>query len=203
MRDLIERIHLEDWMPFDKARGLVAAFLGDCVAYPVHGFYSRKRGVNKDIPEEYYPLVLLGESLSSVKAIRLSPDSFSGCDGALLLEDESTVCVQVTLAHERDYGCTVRHSLRDTGQYMPTGGARDTMEVVEQRKKRILDAIEDKESKFRAETDVLLVVDESISWGDVIDPALPYALEAALNRLPASKYAATYVLFGSDMRKVR
>lgn len=200
---MIERIHLEDWMPLDKARELVDEFLGDRVTYPDHDFYSRKRGVNKDIPEEYYPLVLLGESLSGVKAIRLSPDSFPGCDGALLLEDESTVCVQVTLAHERDYGCMVRHSLRDTGQYIPAGGAHDTMKVVEQRKKRILDAIGDKESKFRTGTDVLLVVDESISSGDVIDPALPHTLEAALNTLPDSRYAATYILFGSNLRKVR
>lgn len=200
---MIERIHLEDWMPLDRARGLVDAFFGDRVTYPNYEFYSRKRGVNKDIPEEYYPLVLLGESLSSVKAVRLSPDSFSGHDGALLLKDESTVCVQVTLSHERDDGCTVRHSLRDTGQYIPDGGARDTAEVVEQRKKRILDAIEDKEFKFRAGTEVLLVVDESISWGDVIDPSLPDALEAALNTLPDSKYAATYIIFGSDLRRVR
>lgn len=200
---MIERDHLENWTPLSEARALVEAFFRDGATYPDYEFLSRKRGVNKDIPEEYYPLVLLGEGLSSVKAIRLSPDSFSGHDGVLLLEDDSTVRVQVTLSHERDYGCTVRHGLRDTGQYTLDGGTRDIAEVVEQRKNRILDAIKDKQSKFRTGTDVLLVVDESISWGDVIDPSLPDTLEALLSTLPGSKYDATYIIYGSDLRRLR
>jgi hypothetical protein len=50
---------------------------------------------------------------------------------------------------------------------------------------------------------VLLIVEESISWGDLLDPGLPNALEAALSKLPPSKYSASYVAYGRDVRQVR
>ena len=81
--------------------------------------------------------------------------------------------------------------------------ARDTASVIAQRTQRILAAVEDKEMKFRPGTDILLVADDSISWGDVIDPGLPNALNEAFEVLPDSKYTATYVLFGEDVRRMR
>ena len=200
---MIERCDLEDWLPLDKARELVDAFSGDPSTYPDYEFFSHNRGVYKDISEEYIPLLLLSESLPHVQALRLSTDSFPGHDGVLLLDDESTISVQVTVSQEHDDGYKARHSLRDIGEYIPDGGAGDTQGVIAQRTQRILDAIQDKESKFRAGTNVLLVVDESISWGDVIDPGLPDALDVALHMMPGSKYASTYVIFGTDVRKVR
>ncbi|MEZ4620764.1 MAG: hypothetical protein R2867_35375 [Caldilineaceae bacterium] len=199
---MITRIDFEEWMSLSMAREVVDSFFGDRSTYPDFEFYSRKRGINKDIPEEYYPLLLLGESLPYVERIRLSPDSLPGPDGALLLDDGSMLSVQVTLSYERDDGYAIRKSLRDTGWYTK-GVACDTANVITQRTQRILAAVEDKEAKFRPGTDILLVVDKSISWGDVIDTTLPNSLNKAFKALPVSKYSATYVIFGVDVRRVR
>ena len=197
---MIDRSHLEQWIPVSDARGVADEFFDDRQTYPDDSSYSRKRGINKDVPEEYHPLLLLAEHLDA-KSLRLSPDSLPGPDGALLLPDESEITVQVTVSHERSDGYKVRQSLRDNGSWS-TGGF-ETNEVIAQRLERILDAVEDKEAKFRAGTDVLLVVDKSISWGDVIAPGLPDALARAIERLPESRYSATYVAYGTDVRRVR
>lgn len=189
-------------MSLAVVREVVDSFFSDRSTYRDFEFYSRKRGLNKDIPEEYYPLLLLGESLSHVESIRLSPDSLPGPDGALLLDDGSTLSVQVTVSRERDVGYAIRKSLRDTGRYTP-GAACDTANVIAQRTQRILAAVKDKETKFRPGTDILLVVDKSISWGNAIDPGLPNSLNEAFKALPVSKYSATYVIFGADVRRVR
>ncbi len=199
---LIDRSRLEAWIPLAEARRLADEFFGDRDAYPDYDFYSRKRGINKDIPEEFYPLLLLAEQLPSATSLRLSPDSLPGPDGAVLLDDGSEATVQVTLSHERGDGYQIRQSLRDTGSW--TGGkGRDTNEVIAERMGRILEAIADKEAKFRAGTDVLLIGDQSIAWGDVIDPGLPDALAEAIRSLPPSSYSATFVAFGADVRQVR
>jgi hypothetical protein len=191
---------LESWIPVAKARELVNGFFDDRITYPDYDFYSRKRGINKDIPEEFYPLLLFAESIPSATSLRLSSDSLSGPDGVVLCEDGSEITVQITMSHERDNGYKIRQSLRDTGTWI--GKGRDTNETIAERLGRILEAIKDKETKFRAGTEVLLVVDESISWGDVIDPSLPNALRDAVALLPASKYSATYVIFGTNVRQM-
>jgi len=198
---VINRSHLEHWIPLSDARDLAGEFFGDRATYPDSEFYSRKRGINKDIPEEFYPLLLLAEHLPAAKSVRLSPNSLPGPDGAILLADESEITVQVTVAHERSDGYKVRQSLRDHGTW--SSKVFNTNEVIKQRLERIFDAIEYKEANFHVGTDVLLIVEQSISWGDVIDPGLPDALEAALDQLPTSKYSATYVAYGKDVRQVR
>ena len=198
---MINRSHLEYWIPISDARDLVDKFFGDRATYPDSDFYSRKRGINKDIPEEFYHLLLLAEHLPTAKSMRLSSNSLPGPDGAILLADESEITVQVTVSHERSNGYKVRQSLRDHGTW--SSKAFNTNEVIKHRLERILSAIKDNEANFRAGTDVLLIVEESISWGDVIDPGLPDALEAALSQLPASKYSTTYIAYGTDVRQVR
>ena len=153
------------------ASDFAGKFFGDRVTYTNGKFYSRKRGINKDIPEEFDHLLLLAEHLMDAMSVRLSPNSLPGPDGAILLADKSEITVQVTVAHERSDGYKVRQSLRDNGTWMSK--VSNTNEVIEQRLKRIFDAIIDKESNFHVGTDILLIVDESISWGDVIDPGLP------------------------------
>jgi hypothetical protein len=199
---VIIRSHLENWIPLADARDLVDRFFEDRATYPDSDFYSRKRGINKDIPEEFYPLLLLAEHLPTAKSLRLSSTSLHGPDGAVLLVDESEITVQVTVSYERSDGYKVRQDLRDHGTWSSKGFI-STEEVIKQRLKRILDSIKDKEANSGAGKDVLLIVDQSISWGTVIDPGLPDALEAALSKLPPSKYSATYVAYGADVRLVR
>lgn len=198
---MIERNLFEKWVPVKGVRKLVDEFFNDRTTYPDYEFYSRKRGIYKDIPEELYPLLLFAESHASAASLRLSPDSLPGPDGAVLLNDGSEITVQVTLSKERGDGYKKRLSLRDPGFQDVKG--RNTKVVIGERLERIIDAIRDKEINFRAGTEILLVVDESISWGDVIDPGLPDAIQEAIIPLPPSKYSATYVIFGKDIRRVR
>lgn len=197
---VIVRTQLEAWLPLAEAHALAQTFFDDRVTYPDGDFYSRKRGINKDIPEEYHPLLLLADHLAAA-AVRLSPDSLSGPDGALRLSDGSELTVQVTLSHERDGGHETRLTLRDTGTH--TGECVATDHEIAVRLSRILDALREKERRYRKGTDVLLIVDKSIAWGDVIDPGLPIALEEAARQLPPSRYLATYVAYGSDIRRLR
>jgi hypothetical protein len=198
---VIKRSQVERWVSLSDARTLVEQFLSDHNTYPDSDYYSRKRGINKDIPEEFLPLLLLAEHLPTAKSVRLSTLSVPGPDGAILLADGSEIAVQITVSHERSDGYKIRHSLRDNGIWCSK--ARATDDIIQQRVERIIEAIKEKENNIRTGTDVLLIVDESISWGDVLGQGLPKALSAALGQLPASKYSATFVIYGKDVRQIR
>lgn len=198
---MIKRNYLENWISIEKARKLVDEFLNDRATYSDYEFYSHKRGINKVILEEFYPLLLFAEFLPSAASLHLSPNSLPGSDGAVLLKDGLEITVQITLSHERSDGYKMRQSLRDNGVWSTK--MRNTNEVISERLERIIEAIKDKETNFRVGTLVLLIVDESISWGDMIDPGLPNALEEAIVSLPPSKYSDTYIIFGKDVRQVR
>ena len=64
---MIERSDLEQWMSVDAAGAIVQSFFDDRETYPHHSFYSRSRGINKDIPEELWPLLLLARNLPEAK----------------------------------------------------------------------------------------------------------------------------------------
>ena len=200
---MIERNLFEKWIPVLEARKLVDDFFHDRKTYPDFEFYSRKRSINKDIPEELYPLLLFAETLSTAANLRLSPDSLSGPDGVILLEDRSEINVQVTLSKEHGDGYKKRLNLRDRSAIKAkTWNNRN--EMISERLERIIDAIREKEINFRDGTKILLIVDESISsWGDVLDPGLPNAIQESLASLPPSKYSGTYVIFGEDVRQMR
>lgn len=198
---MIKRSQLENWISITKARKLVDDFFDDQITYPDNDLYSRNHGIYKVIPEEFYPLLLLAETLSSAKKLRLAPDSLPGPDGTILLKDKSEITVQITMSHERSKGYyKKRHNLRDKGFHVNEG--KKTNDIFIERLKRIIEAIKDKESKFYKGTDVLLIVDESISWGDKIDPSLPNAVKNAVTLLPPSNYSAIYVIYGRDIRKI-
>ena len=61
---MIERSDLEQWMSVDEAGAIVESFFRDRQTYPDYDFYTRTRGINKDIPEEWWPLLLLARNLS-------------------------------------------------------------------------------------------------------------------------------------------
>jgi len=198
---MIERKDLEQWMSVDEVERIVQSFFNDREAYPDHDFYSRRRGINKDIPEELWPLLLLARSLPKAKTLRLAPSAIAGPDGEIRFCDGSIVRVQVTSSLERNGGYLVRQQLRDTGSYATA--ARDTLEVVEERLCRILDAIIDKERRYRKGTDVLVIREQSVSWGDVLEPTLKARLAEELSTLEPSNYSATYITFNEAVYKVR
>jgi hypothetical protein len=198
---MIERSDLEQWMSVDAAGRIVQTFFDDRETYPDHDFYSRRRGINKDIPEELWPLLLLARSLPEAEALRLAPPAIAGPDGEIRSHDDSVIRVQVTSSLERDGGYLVRQHLRDTGSYATA--TRDTLEVVEERLCRILDALVEKEQRYREGTDVLVIREQSVSWGNVLEPTLKARLAEEVSALEPSNYSATYVTFNEDVYRLR
>ena len=198
---MIERSDLEQWMSVDEAGVIVQTFFDDRETYPDYNFYSRCRGINKDIPEELWPLLLLARNLLEAEALRLAPPANEGPDGEIRKSDGSIIRVQVTSSLERYGGYLVRQQLRVNGSYSTP--ARNTLEVVEERFRRILDAIVEKEQHYRKGTDVLVIHEQSVSWGDVLEPTLKARLaEKVINSEP-SKYSATYIIFNEDVYRLR
>ncbi|CAG0932095.1 hypothetical protein TFLX_02455 [Thermoflexales bacterium] len=198
---MIERSDLEQWMSVDAAGRIVQSFFDDRKTYPDHDFYSRHRGINKDIPEELRPLLLLARSLPEAEVLRLAPPAVVGPDGEIRTRDGFVIRVQVTSSLERDGGYLVRQQLRDTGSY--TTAARDTLEVVEERLCRILDALTEKEQRYREGTDVLVIREQSVSWGDVLEPTLKARLAEEVSTPEPSNYSATYITFNEDVYRLR
>jgi len=198
---MIERSDLELWISVDEAGAIVQSFFDDHKTYSDHSFYSRRRGINKDIPEEFWPLLLLARNLPEAEALRLTPPANEGPDGEIRISDGSIIRVQVTSSLERYGGYLVRLQLRVKGSYKTA--ARETLEVVEERLNRILDAIVEKEQCYRKGTDVLVIQEESVSWGDVLEPTLKARLaEKVINSEP-SNYSATYIIFNEVVYRLR
>jgi hypothetical protein len=198
---MIKRSDLEQWISVDAAGHIVQSFFDDRETYPDHDFYSRSRGLNKDIPEELWPLLLLARSLPEAETLRLAPPAVAGPDGEIRTRDGSVIRVQVTSSLERDGGYLIRQQLRDTGSY--TTAARDTLEVVEERLCRILDALAEKEKRYHEGTDVLVILEQSVSWGDVLEPTLKARLAEEVSTLEPSNYSATYITFNEDVYRSR
>jgi len=198
---MIDRSDLEQWMSVDVAGAIVQSFFDDRETYPDHSFYSRYRGINKDIPEELWPLLLLARNLPEAEALRLMHPANEGPDGEIRMSDGSIIRVQVTSSLERDGGYLVRQQLRDIGSY--AAPARDTLEVVEERFRRMHAAILEKEQRYRKGTDVLVIQEQSVSWGDVLEPTLKARLaEMVINSKP-SKYSAIYIIFNEDVYRLQ
>jgi hypothetical protein len=198
---MIERSDLEQWMSVDAAVAIVQSFFDDHETYPDRSFYSRDRGINKDIPEEFWPLLLLARNLPEAEALRLAPPAIEGPGGEIRISDGSIIRVQVTVSLQRDGGYLVRQQLRDIGSYATP--ARDTLEVVGERLRRILDAIVEKEQRYRKGTDVLVIHEQSVSWGDVLEPTLKARLVEKVITFEPSKYSATYIIFNEDVYRLR
>ena len=198
---MIERTELEQWLSRDEAERIIRSFFSDREHYPDSDFYSRRRGINKDIPEELWPLFLLARSFPEAEAIRLSPPSIAGPDGDIRTRDGSIIRVQVTSSLERDGGYLVRQHLRDAGWYATA--ARDTLDVVEERLHRILDALMEKEQRYREGTDVLVIREQSVSWSDVLESTLKARLTEEVSALDPSNYSATYVIFNENVYRLR
>src|SRR5665811_784163 len=124
---MIERSDLELWISVDEAGAIVQSFFDDHKTYPDHSFYSRRRGINKDIPEEIWPLLLLARNLPEAEALRLTPPANEGPDGEIRISDGFIIRVQVTSSLERNGGHKVRLQLRVKGCYKTA--ARETLEV--------------------------------------------------------------------------
>ena len=77
----------------------------------------------------------------------------------------------------------------------------DTAAIVEQRFSRIVEALREKEQNYHHGTAVLVIREESVSWGSELGPVLKARL--ALERQRASHYNAIFITFNEDVWKLR
>ena len=77
------------------------------------------------------------------------------------------------------------------------------LEVVEEMFRRIRDAISEKEHRYRKGTDVLVIQEQSVSWGDVLEPTLKTRLAEMVINFKPSKYSATYIIFNEDVYRLQ
>lgn len=192
---MIERSDLEHWMSIDEARSIVLSFFDDREIYPDHDFYSRRRGINKDIPEELWPLLLLARNLSEAVALRLTSPAIAGPDGEIQTRNGSVIRVQLTSSLERGNGYLVRQHLRDAGFQITAP------DPVEERLRRILDALLEKEQRYREGTHVLVIRERSVRPG--VESSLKTRLAEAVAALQPSNYSATYITFNEDVYRLR
>jgi len=186
-------------MTIQEAWETINAFFNDRSTYPDFAFYSRKRGINKDISEELYPLTLLADYLPNGVAIRLNSPSTQGPDGEIKLANGDVFTVQITKSDERDGGYTRRLTLRDKGRYIRV---MDSHSETEKRLKRILAAIRDKEERYRTGTDVLLIIEERVKYSPLLESELKTKISEAVCHLPKSKYSQRFIVFGEQITPI-
>ncbi|AZP13551.1 hypothetical protein [Undibacterium parvum] len=96
---VLQREKLEQPHTLDEMRNLLDRFSADHIAFPDQLVHLR-RGVFKDIIEEYAPLYSLANNLEGFMWARLTKESFPGPDAIIQLNDQSQIAIQITTAGE-------------------------------------------------------------------------------------------------------
>ena len=91
-------------------RALLEAFFTDRAAFS-DSVVHRRRGLAKDMIEEYAPLYRLARELEGFKTARLTTDSFPGPDALVQFVDGSEVAIQITTAGETESTALHRETL--------------------------------------------------------------------------------------------
>ncbi|RLB59247.1 MAG: hypothetical protein DRI90_15665 [Deltaproteobacteria bacterium] len=206
---------LEEPLTLHRAQAIVESFSTDRVTYPHRDVHSRK-GVCKILIEEFCPLVRLAEEFQHVDHIRLLPEAHQGPDGEIGLRDREPLQVQITCSSQSRDRALQREQLRDgkitfthqhhdrdksTKRVVATGRASTTPAAdVQSRVTRIMGAIEAKEEKFYAGTDILLVLDDSSNFKHL--EGLHEAVCEEIRPRPRSHYRQIYVSYGNDLKQV-
>lgn len=165
------RLSLEVPQTLDDMREIIASIENDG-EYPSSEL-RRRRGVAKDLVEEYIPLYWLARAIPDVRSGYLTPASTSGPDALLAFADDSNWAIQITCAGENKATALQRellnnrevvfanqvpqrdratHNITQTGRVLTTKKANADAAVTE-----ILAAIKRKTRKYRSGTDTLLV----------------------------------------------
>ena len=74
---------------------------------------------------------------------------------------------------------------------------------MKERLSRILDAVAEKEQRYREGTDVLVIREESVFGCKVLGPTLKAHLASEVSTLEPSRYTATYITFNEEVFKLR
>lgn len=92
---------LEQPRTLEEMRTILDRFAADSAAFSDQ-LVHRRRGLAKDIIEEYAPLYQLASELEGFRSARLTADSFPGPDAIVQLNNGSEVAIQITTAGETE-----------------------------------------------------------------------------------------------------
>ncbi len=94
----MDRSQLEMPRTPEQMLGIISRVTTDLIAFPNDIFYQR-RGIVKDVLEEYYPLYLLASHFGEDSRAKLNTKSARGADGFIEDPDHKTIKVQITSAN--------------------------------------------------------------------------------------------------------
>jgi len=191
---MIIREDLEKWNSVNDARKLVETYFNDKNTYPDKPFYSRKRGIYKDIPEEYHSLVVLAEHIKDAYKLRLLPSNNQGADGEIRLTNQDLLSIQITNSHENKKSHLKRKTIDKKGVYCDNKAVA-IEKIIKERLRRIWTAIEKKNFKDHSGTDILLIQEESIAWSSELKVRLKNKLKTKILKNSPSQFKAIYINF--------
>ena len=96
---MIDRGLLEQSASLDEMRAILEHFASDEKTFP-NDVVHRRRGLSKDLIEEYEPLYRLSLELNAFNTGRLTSQSFAGADAIVEMIDGSQIAIQITTAGE-------------------------------------------------------------------------------------------------------
>ena len=164
------RSELEQPRTLAEMQAIIDTFANDLAEYPSTKV-RRRTGVAKIVIEEYYPLLLLAQSLSGFKSASLTADSHPGPDAVLQFDNGSQATVQITCAGE-DESTALQRELLNGGQTVFANQSvnRKTDEITQSGRvlttrtkntlaaiDEVLSAIKRKKKKYRPGTQILLI----------------------------------------------
>ena len=208
MTKQVKRKDIEEPKSLTEAIEITEIFYYDQDTYPSKELRLRK-GINKDIAEEYSGLVKLAQEHEeqhwSVRTVRLFPEFNQGPDAEIQFLAHPSSMIQITCANEIGERYLLRRELANNPQKvvskMYTEHGADL--EVKTRLERIIKAIEAKDKKFYHGTDTLLIIE---------DPDLNFLKDRGLHEKVCenvqkqnlgSKYERIYIIYGLRIRRVK
>jgi hypothetical protein len=204
--EMIDRNLLEQPHALNAMRDILDKFGTDREGFP-DDMVQRRRGLAKDIVEEYAPLYRLGCVLQAFETGRLTPAGIAGPDAIVQLTNGTSVAVQITTAGESESTALhrellskkhvvfpnqiasrlpVQKQIQTQGRVLTTRRGNTEVMIAE-----VIAAIQKKVAKFHEGTKLLLVHIRQPSAS--LEDTWPASLQAALEGVSISPYEAVYV----------
>lgn len=203
---MLERGTLEQPRTLEEMRVILDSFAANRAAFS-DSVVHRRRGLAKDIIEEYAPLYHLACELEGFASARLSGESLSGPDAIIRLNDGSEVAIQITTAGETESTALQREVLshgepifpnQHASRVLPSkrisaqGRALSTRKANTERMiEEVKVAVQRKISAYRSGTQCLLILIRQSSLA--MDLNWTARLGAALLNVGFAPYSAVYV----------
>jgi hypothetical protein len=184
-----------------EMKSLIVDFAEDRGAIP-DTEYHRRRGVAKDIVEEYAPLQALAEHMAADCKAYLTPKSNQGSDGVIELASGESLSVQITVADQNHQTAMGRERLSEGLVTFPmskkvrnprTRSVEEQGRVLTTKKMRlqeqvtmIAEAVQRKNENYHDDTNILLVSANIVLNDEGLDYSWEEDLSARIARTGSS-----------------